>query len=103
MIEPQQMSLKELKLLQSQLENAAVKCVEQIHPVTDQVLRVYSSASTAANFMGISNSNIHSCCDGKQQTCGGFKWRFYDGPPLDCKYCIIRMYNAMHEHDSTYN
>ena len=107
MIEPQQMSLKDLKLLQSQLENAAAnskaKCAEQIHPVTGQVLRVYSSATAAANFMGIDNSNISQCCNGKQQTCGGFKWRFYNGPPLDCKHYIIRMYNAIYKYDNTYN
>ena len=101
-MEPQQMALKKLKLLQSQLDNPAVKCVEQIHPVTDQVVRVYPSATAAANFMGIDHSNIRSCCNGKLQTCGGFKWRLYDGPPLDCKHCIIRMCNAMYECDNTY-
>ena len=96
MIEPQQMSLKDLKLLQSQLENAA-KCVEQIHPVTDQVLRVYSSATAAANFMGIYRSSISLCCNGKQQTCGGFKWRFYDGPLLNCKHYPSRLYISIYK------
>ena len=91
------MSLKKLKLLQSQLENAAVKCVEQIHPVTDQVFRVYPSATAAANFMGIDNSHIHKCCcNGKLQTCGGFKWRFYDGPLLNCKHYPSRPYISIY-------
>ena len=83
------MSFENLKLLQSQLMNAAVdrkaKRVEQIHPVTGQVLRVYPSATAAANFMGVCGSSIGSCCVGKMLHCGGFKWRYYNGPPLDCK------------------
>ena len=92
------MSFKNLKLLQLQLGNATVnsststKSVEQIHPVTDQVLRVYPFVQAAANFMGIANSNIHRCCNGKMQTCGGFKWRFYDGPLLNCKHYPSRPY-----------
>ena len=103
-IDFQQMSLKKLKLLQSQLKSSPTvyptkpKCVEQIHPVTGQVLRVYPSVTAAANCMGIAKSSINSCCNGKVQTCGRFKWRFYDGPPLDCKYYIIisMQYNAIY-------
>ena len=73
----------ELKHIQSQLET---KCVEQIHSITGQVLRVYPSIAAAANFMEIYQSHISKCFNGKRQTCGGFKWRFYDGPLLDCKY-----------------
>ena len=79
----------ELKHIQSQLET---KCVEQINPITGQVLRIYPSIAAAANFMEISKSSIHNCSNGKRQTCAGFKWRFYDGPLLDCKY---RQYNII--------
>ena len=94
------MSLKTLKLLQSQLENATkAKCVEQIRLVTGQILRVYPSATAAAKFMGLYTSSIHKCCDGKVQTCGGFKWRFYDGPPLDCKYRSSNIqYNTIYKY-----
>ena len=90
-MESQQISLIELKHIQSQLESLQTgrdktKCVEQINPETGQVLRVYPSSTVAANFMEISQSHISACCNGRQQTCGGFKWRFYDGPLLDCKY-----------------
>ena len=81
--------MAELKDIQSQLKTGhtgKTKCVEQINPINDQVLRVYPSITAAANFMGISISHISECCNGKLQTCGGFKWRFYDGPLLDCKY-----------------
>ena len=80
----------ELKHIQSQLETfhtgSKTKCVEQINPITGQVLRVYPFVTAAANFMGIDHSSISNCCNNKIKTCGGFKWRFYDGPPLDCKY-----------------
>ena len=63
-------------------------CVEQIHPVTDEVLRVYPSGAAAASFMGISHSGISHCCKGIRCTSNGFKWRFYSGPPIDCKYLL---------------
>ena len=101
-MESQWMSLEELNQLQVQLKAAAIKtkarstakCVEQIHLVTDQVLRVYPSITTAANFMGMNTSDyISACCKGKVKTCAGFKWRFYDGPLLDCK-CIVSDFNV---------
>jgi len=49
--------------------------------------------------MGIDNSSIRSCCNGKLQTCGGFKWRFYDGPLLDCKYCSS---NSRYQYEAIY-
>ena len=88
------MTLLELKYIQSELKTGhtvrTTKCVEQIHSETSQVLRVYPSIAAVANFMGISHSSISRCCTGKQQTCDGFRWRYYDGPLLDCKY---RQYN----------
>ena len=65
-----------------------VKCVEQIHPATDEVLRVYPSGTAAASFMGVGESGISQCCNGMIYTWKGFKWRFYRGPPIDCKYLL---------------
>ena len=62
------------------------KCVEQIHPVTDEVLRVYPSGTAAASFMGVGQSGISQCFNGYYHTSKGFKWRLYRGPPIDCKY-----------------
>ena len=58
------------------------KAIEQLHPVTGQVLRVYPGGSDAAKFMGISQGGISLCCHGKQADANGFCWRFYEGPPL---------------------
>ena len=70
-IEHQQTSQDKMKMLQTNC-----KCVEQIDLETDQVLRIYPSIIAAANFMGVDQSSISECCTGKQQTCGGFKWRY---------------------------
>ncbi len=85
------MSLISLKLRQSQLEAAAGftqerKPVEQINPETGEVLRVHNSVTAAANFVHMAWCSIGNCCHGKQKISAGFKWRFYTGPPLDCKY-----------------
>ena len=93
-IEAQQMSLENLKAIESAAaaqdddDKSNSECVEQIHPETGQVLRVYSSARNDETFMGINKYSINSCLNGNTKTYAGFKWRFYDGPPLDCKYKI---------------
>ena len=109
------MTLLELEYIQSELEtihsggknNIAdhtytadytgrkVKYVEQIHRLTGQVLRIYPSCHAAAIFMGMKcQYSISKCCHGKRQTHGAIKWRFYDGPLLDCKY---RQYNIIYK------
>ena len=59
--------------------------IQQIHPVTGQVLRIHRSSKDAANFMKINHSSggISKCCNGKAKRCGGFQWRFYSGPSVD--------------------
>ncbi len=74
-----------LEALQVMKPRNTFKYVEQIHPATDQVLRVYPSVVVAAAFMQIGKSGIYSCCNSQQLIYVGFKWRFYNGPPLDCK------------------
>jgi hypothetical protein len=37
---------------------------------------IYSSMSAAARATGCNVSAIHSCCNGKLQSTGGFKWRY---------------------------
>ena len=59
------------------------KMVEQLHPETGEVLRVYPSGKYAATFMQVSQGGISQCCNGNCQEFCGFKWRFYTGPPLD--------------------
>lgn len=67
-------------------ENRYVKPVEQLHCETGEVLRIHPSGSFAAIFMCCTQGGISTCCNNKQDEFMGFKWRFYDGPPIDCKY-----------------
>ena len=66
-------------------ESRYTKPVEQIHIETGEVLRIHPSGSFAATFMCCTQGGISTCCNNKQDEFMGFKWRFYDGPPLDCK------------------
>lgn len=99
--------------------------IEQLHILTNEVLRVYPSGSIAAAFLNVSqvhtanikplkwnrsvsslSSCVHSinpltsstplfwyffqsgislCCSGTKPDAYGFKWRFYEGPSIDCK------------------
>jgi hypothetical protein len=59
--------------------------VEQLHLVTGEVLRVYPRGKDAALFMNVSQSGISLCCSGTKADCYGFRWRMYEGPPIDCE------------------
>jgi hypothetical protein len=58
------------------------KPVEQLHAVTEEVLRTYPSGTDAAEYMKISQGGISLCCSGKQQEFCGYRWRFYSGPSI---------------------
>ena len=55
------------------------KPVEQLHGITEEVLRTYPSGTDAAEYMKISKLGISLCCNGKQQEFCGYRWRFYAG------------------------
>jgi hypothetical protein len=63
--------------------NSNNKAVAQLHPVTGDVLRIHPSGKVAAAFMGVSPAGISLCCSGKSQESFGFRWKFYEGPPID--------------------
>lgn len=55
----------------------APKRVEQIDPLTGEVIQVFESGKEAAAITGTLASTISSVCNGKdKKTAGGFKWRF---------------------------
>lgn len=81
------------KVAQSELEanhrkSTVTKAIEQLHVVTGEVLRIYPSGREAAAFMNISQSGISLCTNGQKTDANGFRWRSYDGPPIDCEYSI---------------
>lgn len=51
--------------------------VEQIDKETGEVIKVYSTTKEAAQAIGITPTNITAVCRGRQQTAGGYKWRYH--------------------------
>ena len=66
-------------------KHSHTKCIEQLHLVTGELLRVYPSGKDAAQFMNVTQSGISLCTSGLRPDCYGFRWRIYEGPPIDCK------------------
>ena len=49
------------------------------YDINGKILDIYDSISEACEKNGLSKSSkIGDCCKGKQLTCGGFVWRFFD-------------------------
>ena len=47
--------------------------------LNDNYIRDWDCATEAAEVLpGVHYQNIHKCCKGKQKTCGGFKWKYYE-------------------------
>lgn len=55
------------------------KAVEQLDPVTEEVINTYCSGMEAARVLGGYACYISRCCRGKQKTAYGYKWRFKEG------------------------
>jgi hypothetical protein len=60
------------------------KPVEQIDIDTGEVLRRYVNQKEASNSMSIAYKSISKCCQNKEDSSHGFRWRYYEGPPIDC-------------------
>ena len=50
--------------------------VNQIHPVTNEILATYISAAEASRVTGIDSSAITKVCKGKLKTTKGYKWAY---------------------------
>lgn len=74
-----------LKQQSADTKNPWAKCIEQLDLETDEVLRIYPSGSDAAKLMKVSQGGISQCINGLRKSCYGFRWRAYDGPPINCK------------------
>lgn len=46
------------------------------------VLRIFSSAKKAGQFVHVGTPKIISCCDGVTDTCQGYKWKYLERPQL---------------------
>jgi hypothetical protein len=66
--------------------NRGLRPVEQLHIVTQEVLRIHKTGRDAAKFLNVSQSGISLCLTGTKPDAYGFKWRYYEGPKIDCKF-----------------
>lgn len=66
-------SNKGRKLSKEHIKNLG-KPVNQF-TLDDIFIKKWESASAAGRYLGISVNNISTCCRGKRNKCGGFKWK----------------------------
>jgi hypothetical protein len=66
-----------------------VKPVEQLDLATGEVVRRYPSGTDAALLMKASQGGISQCCNGVKADVYNFRWRWYEGPPIDCKSFLM--------------
>ena len=83
-------------------KHSHTKCIEQLHPVTGEVLRVYPSGKDAAQFMNVTQSGISLCTSGLRPDCYGFRWRIYEGPPIDCNLIHFYLFIFMNHFPSLF-
>lgn len=55
---------------------ANAKAVYQIHKATGIIIREWKCMNEAARILGIPQSSIVLCCQGKYKSAGGFIWRY---------------------------
>ena len=55
------------------------KPVLQIDQLTDTIIAEFPSTREVERQLGISQSNISNCCNGKRNIAGGFKWAYKKG------------------------
>ena len=65
--------------------------VDQFDPITGAVVHRYSSQREASIAMQTSHKTIARCCRGEIDTVRGFSYRFYRGPPINCRYMFLSM------------
>lgn len=54
--------------------------VAQINMQTGKIIKIFGSQSKAAKILGLSRpTGISKCCMGKQNSCAGYRWEFYEG------------------------
>ena len=50
--------------------------VNQVHPITNEILATYNSAAEASRITGADSSAIVKVCKGKLKTTKGYKWSY---------------------------
>lgn len=57
----------------------AIRKVEQLDPITNNIITIYENATVAAkHFGGVKGNHISQVCNGKLKTAYGYKWRYIE-------------------------
>ena len=64
-------------------DNARARAVYQIDKYSGEIIKEWPYIMAACNELGITISNIISCCRGRHKTAGGFKWAYADSEEED--------------------
>lgn len=67
-----------MKNKRSGKNSARAKAVYQIHKATGIIIREWKCMNEAARILGIPQSSIVLCCQGKYKSAGRFIWRYVD-------------------------
>lgn len=64
------------KIAAANVNGKLSKPVLQIDQLTDTIIAEFPSASEVERQLGYKQGNISNCCNGRQNTCGGYKWKY---------------------------
>lgn len=53
-----------------------IKIIYQIDKTTDEIIKEWESTKVASEQLNIDKTSIKKCCAGKQNSAGGYKWRY---------------------------
>ena len=54
------------------------------YDLNDNFIAVYESINAAKRATNCNGHHIGEVCQGKRKTCGGFKWRYFEGSTTNC-------------------
>ena len=57
--------------------NLRIKIVQM--DLDGEIIKVFDGIKLAADTLGLHSGNIVKACKGQQHTCGGYKWKYYEG------------------------
>ena len=68
----------DMETTSSDNQGSTARTIEQFNPESQNVLRVFASASAAQSETGVDSSSISKVCRGERRTAGGFGWRYVE-------------------------
>lgn len=88
------LAARRLLIFSRQLNQVRILCVENSFSNICVViyLRIRHHNQWHNNLFLNDPLGISQCCNGRYPHANGYRWRFYEGPPIDCKYFTFVTY-----------